>query len=323
MVSDADSNPPSRSNPDAQDSNTRNVNARSGIMSEVWAGADTMLSYSVPEKRLTLRNLKQWVKDRETFAMLTCYDATSAKHLYAGGIRFFLVGDTAAEMLLGHDSTLPVSMEFMLEITAAVRRGAPNALIMADMPFGSYQSSHEAAIDNAIRFLKEANADLVKLEVDASHAELVGKMVKAGIPVVAHIGSRPQQVRAEGGYRSAGRTRDEADELVKTTQLMARQEVAAILVEAVPDEVAREIVDHAANPETGEPIPVIGCGAGPHCHGHIVVMHDVLGLTQWQPKFAPPMADLAAQIREGAARWKALVNSGEYLRDGGVYKMKP
>ncbi|MEE9212907.1 MAG: 3-methyl-2-oxobutanoate hydroxymethyltransferase, partial [Phycisphaeraceae bacterium] len=131
--------------------------------------------------RVTLRTLRKWVKAGERFAMLTCYDATTATWLWRGGVRCLLVGDTAAQMILGHDSTLPATMPFMLEITAAVRRGAPDAFVMADMPFGSYQCGQDQAVHNAMRFLTEGMADVVKLEVDASFAPLVERLSHAGV----------------------------------------------------------------------------------------------------------------------------------------------
>ena len=253
--------------------------------------------------------------------MLTCYDATTAKLLVAGGVETLLVGDTAAEMILGHDSTLPVKMDFMIEITAAVRRGAPNAFIMADMPFGSYQSGDDLAMQNAVRFMQDGCADCVKLEVDASYAGLVGRMSNAGIPVVPHIGSRPQQVRKRG-YGSAGRLQREADEIVEAATVMAKQGASMLLLEAVPAEVAARVIEAAVSPETGDQLPVIGCGGGVACHGHVVVLHDLLGLTDWQPPFAKPVASLGPQIQQAASQWAKLVRSKQYLADDHPYKME-
>ncbi|MEX0885741.1 MAG: 3-methyl-2-oxobutanoate hydroxymethyltransferase [Phycisphaeraceae bacterium] len=275
-----------------------------------------------PEKRITLRDMRKWARDGEKFAMLTCYDATTARWLWRGGLRTILVGDTAAQMILGHDSTLPATMPFMLEITAAVRRGAPSALIMADMPFGSYQASDAEAMANATAFLKQGMADLVKLEVDASFTPLVERLSHAGVPVVAHLGARPQTVRAEGGYRAAGRRSWEADRIVESASQMVDAGAAAILLEAVPDEVSRRVVDAAVHPGTGAAVPVIGCGAGPACHGHVVVLQDLLGLTDWHPPFAPPLASLGEAVRDAAAAWVGQVGRGEYLREGGTYRMQ-
>jgi 3-methyl-2-oxobutanoate hydroxymethyltransferase len=252
--------------------------------------------------------------------MLTCYDATTAAWLWRGGVRTLLVGDTAAQVILGHDSTLPAGMDFMVTITAAVRRGAPQALVVADMPFGSYQSSDAQAMDNAARFLKEAGADAVKLEVDQSHASLVERLAHAGVPVMAHIGSRPQQVRAAGGYRSAGKRPGEASALVETARLMVESGAVSVLVEAVPGQVGERIVGAAVGSD-GQPVPVIGCGAGPGCHGHVVVLQDLLRLTDWQPPFVVPTGDIGRMIKAAASQWVALVQSGQYLSEGGPYRM--
>jgi 3-methyl-2-oxobutanoate hydroxymethyltransferase len=235
------------------------------------------------------------------------------------------VGDTAAQVILGHDSTLPATMPFMLEITAGVRRGAPDAFVMADMPFGSYQGGDDLAVRNAIAFMAQGGADAVKLEVDASFAPLVERLTHAGVPVVAHLGSRPQQVRAMGGYRSAGRTVREADVVVEAAERMLGAGAAMLLLEAIPDEVAQRIV-HAATagaaaPGRSWPVPVVGCGGGPSCHGHVVVLQDLLGLSDWRPPFAPPLADIGAQIKAAAERWNQLIQSGRYLRDDHPYHM--
>lgn len=275
-----------------------------------------------PDRRITLRDWRKWAEARQPFPMLTCYDATTAKWLWRGGVGSFLVGDTAAQLILGHDSTLPAKMPFMLELTAAVRRGAPKALVMADMPFGSYQADEAEAVRNAVSFMQDAGADCVKLEVDGSHATLVEKLAQAGVPVVAHIGSRPQQVRVDGGYKAAGRSKYEADVLVDTAQLMIAMGATVLLVEAVPDEVSERIVAKARHPRSGERIPVVGCGAGPACDGHVVVLQDLLGLSDWQPPFAPPLAQLGEKLKDAAADWCQQVESGQYLAEGGTYRMK-
>lgn len=281
-----------------------------------------METNQLPNRRITLRDWRQWAQVGQAFPMLTCYDATTARWLWRGGVGSFLVGDTAAQLILGHDSTLPAKMPFMLELTAAVRRGAPNALVMADMPFGSYQADEAEAVRHAVAFMQDAGADCVKLEVDGSHATLVEKLAQSGVPVVAHLGSRPQQVRVDGGYKAAGRTKREADILVDTAQLMIAMGASVLLIEAVPDEVSERIVAKARHPRSGERIPVVGCGAGPACDGHVVVLQDLLGVSDWQPPFAPPMAQLGQAIQKAAEGWASQVGRGEYLSGGGVYGMK-
>ena len=273
------------------------------------------------DERITLRTIRRWVRKGEPFAMLTCYDATTARWLWRGGLRCILVGDTAAQMVFGHDSTLPATMPLLVELTAAVRRGAPGAMIMADMPFGSYQCGADEAVRNAMKFLTDGMADCVKLEVDEPFAPLVQRLTDSGVPVVAHIGSRPQQVRHEGGHRSAGRTAAEADRIVKTAGVMLEHGAEMLLVEAVPSEVSQRIVE-LADGWAGGPKPVIGCGAGNAPHGHIVVLHDMLGLSDWHAPFAKPMVQLGDQIRDATAKWVELIGSGEYLKDDHCYQMK-
>ena len=272
--------------------------------------------------RITLRTLRQWVRAGKPFPMLTCYDATSARWLMRGGVQCLLVGDTAAEMIFGHDSTLPAKLPLLVELTAAVRRGAPDAFVMADMPFGSYQCGDDEAMKNAMAFLTEGAADVVKLEVDCSFGPLVERMSRAGIPVVAHLGSRPQQVRASGGYRSAGRTPREADEIVAVAEDMIMRGAAMLLLEAVPADVSQRIVRLAVSPRGGDPIPVVGCGAGPACHGHVVVLHDLVGLTNWHPPFVKTVANLGEQLQQAAGAWAKLIESGRYLVDDHPYKMQ-
>ena len=271
--------------------------------------------------KITLRTVQQWARRGEPFAMLTCYDATTARWLWRGGVRCLLVGDTAAQMILGHDTTLPATMPFMLQITAAVRRGAPQAFLMADMPFGSYQGGHHRAVGNAIAFLKKTGADSVKLELDGSRTALVQELTRAGVPVVAHLGSRPQQVRANGGYRAAGRTRHEAAELVAAAGSLVDMGAVMVLLEAVPNEVTEQIVAGVSGADPA--VPVIGCGAGNACHGHVVVLQDLLGMSDWHPPFAQPMADLGAQIQRTAGDWVKMVSSGQYLKDDHPYRMDP
>ncbi len=280
-------------------------------------------SPSTEQERVSWRTLRQQVKRGDAIAMLTCYDAVMANLLWRGGIRTLLVGDTAAQMVLGHDSTLPAKMDFMLTLTAAVRRGAPLAFVMADMPFGSYQCGDDEALRHATAFMADAGADGVKLEADESHAGLIGRMASAGIPVIAHLGSRPQHKRIQGRYRKVYHSQGEVDALTRAAVALVDAGATAVLLEAVPAEAARQVVDAVTHRRAdGEPTIVIGCGAGPACHGHVVVLHDVLGLTDWHAPFAPPMVNLGEQVVEGARRWGALIRSGRYLRDDHPYRLE-
>lgn len=254
--------------------------------------------------RISIRTIRHLAADGQKFACLTCYDATTARWLARAGLPMLLVGDTLAETILGYDQTIYASMDVMVALAAAVRRGAPDLLLMADMPFMSYQVSDEDALRNAARFLTEAGADLVKFEVDLRNLALVERAAAAGVPVVAHIGARPQQTKMIGGYRAAGRTADEARILVETAKAMESAGAVMILVEAVPAEVSAEIVRQVH-------VPVIGCGAGPACHGQVVVLHDLLGLTDWQPRFARPVTDMGAQLIQAAGIWMDKVSRSD------------
>jgi 3-methyl-2-oxobutanoate hydroxymethyltransferase len=266
------------------------------------------------DKPVTLATLRRRRREQKKFAALTCYDATTARWLGRAGVEVLLVGDTAAQMILGHDSTIHAPLDFMVTITAAVKRGAPDRFVMADMPFMSYQADDAEAIRNAGRFMTEGRADAVKVEVDASFGDLVGKLSRAGVPVVAHIGSLPQRVRQTGGYRSAGRTAADGRRLVEEAELMAARGASMLLIEATAAEVSQRIVQRVN-------IPVIGCGAGPACDGQVVVLQDLLGLSDWQPPFAPPTAQLGEAIQQAAADWAQKVRHGDALNQHHPYPM--
>jgi 3-methyl-2-oxobutanoate hydroxymethyltransferase len=207
-------------------------------------------------------------------------------------------------MVLGLPGTIHAPLDFLLLLTAAVKRGAPNTFVMGDMPFLSYQCDEAEGIRNAGRFLTEGTADAVKLEVDGTFTGLVSQMTRAGIPVCAHIGSRPQLAKQQGGYRAAGRTQADAARIVEDAVRLEDAGACMLLIEATPAEVAERIVERAS-------VPVIGCGAGPACHGQIVVTHDILGLTDWQPAFARPVSDIGSAVQAGAIRWKSKVAVAE------------
>jgi len=263
---------------------------------------------------VTLRTLQKMVRSGERFSCLTCYDATTARWLGRAGLEVLLVGDTAAEVILGFPSTIHAPLDFMVVLTAAVKRGAPACMVMADMPFMSYQPSEADAIRNAGRFMTEGLADLVKLEVDVSFAPRVEALVRAGVPVVAHIGSRPQRAKLRGGYSAEGRTAVAASGLLADAAALEAAGACMLLVEACPEEVTAEIVRRAQ-------VPVIGCGAGSSCHGQVLVLQDVLGLTDWQPAFARPIVDLGAAIESAARRWRERVRSGQLGEH--PYRMAP
>lgn len=266
------------------------------------------------EEKVTLRDIRRWRREGVKFGMLTCYDATTAKWLWRGGVKAMLVGDSAANVILGHDSTIHIGLDFLITLTAAVRRGAPAAFVMGDMPFGSYHESDAQAVRNATRMMTSGHADAVKMEVDGQYTGAVEKVARAGIPVVAHIGWRPQRMMSTGVPVVSGRTAKKIDELVDLARMMASCGATMLLLESATAEAGQAVVDAVD-------IPVIGCGAGPACHGHVVVLQDWLGQTDWHPSFVEPTAQGGEALADAAARWVQMVQRGEYLADGGPYRM--
>ncbi len=287
------------------------VQTRSDPMSE----SPTVPSVeSFPPAPVTLRTLRRMRERGEAFACLTCYDATTARWLARAGVHVLLVGDTAAEVILGYQRTIDMPLEVAIALTAGVKRGAPHTFVMADMPFMSYQADEAEAIRNAGRFLTEGLADCVKVEANASFGPLVEKMTRAGVPICGHVGSRPQTAALTSGYTSAGRTAQQAERLVADAVAMERAGAVLLLVEAVPNEVARRIIEATT-------APVIGIGAGPDCHGQVLVLQDLLGLSEQAPRFAEPVAALGPAFQSAAAEWVRRVSE---RRVGGVrYEMLP
>lgn len=236
------------------------------------------------------------MKERQPFACLTCYDATTARWLERAGVHVLLVGDTAAEMVLGLPSTIHMPLDVLIALTAGVKRGAPRTLVMADMPFMSYQASMDDALRNAGRFMTEGLADVVKIEADASYAPLVARMARAGVPICGHVGSKPQQAALSGGYSSAGRTPSEASRIVEDAVALERAGAVMLLVEAVPESVTARILEETS-------VPLVGIGAGAACHGQVLVLQDLFGLTEKPPVFAEPLCQMGQDIQKVAEEW--------------------
>jgi 3-methyl-2-oxobutanoate hydroxymethyltransferase len=251
---------------------------------------------------LTIRSIYKMMRSGQRISCLTCYDATTARWLEQSGIELLLVGDTAGEMVLGFPSTVHTPLDFLVTLTAGVKRGAPNTLVMADMPFLSYQADDAEGVRNAGRFMTEGMADLVKVEVDRTFVPLVARMARAGIPVVAHIGSRPQLAKQQGGYSAAGKSCGDAIALLDDARALVDAGAQMLLVEATPAEVAEQLVRES-------PVPVIGCGAGSACHGQVVVLQDLLGLSSWQPAFALPAIEFGPQLLAAARGWMQRVRT--------------
>jgi 3-methyl-2-oxobutanoate hydroxymethyltransferase len=244
---------------------------------------------------------------------LTAYDYPTARLLDEAGVDVILVGDSLAMVVLGHDSTLPVTIDEMLHHARAVRRGTKRALVVADMPFGSYHSDTAESLRNAVRFVKEAGAEAVKVEGGERRLELIARLTEAEIPVMGHIGLTPQSVNALGGYRVQGKTVDSAEQLLRDARAVEAAGAFAVVLEAVPRELATQITRELR-------IPTIGIGAGPDCDGQILVVHDLLGLTFEQtPKFARKYANVGEIISGAVREYCADVQSGNFPSDRESY----
>lgn len=249
--------------------------------------------------------------------MLTCYDYTTAALMEAAEVDSLLVGDTYAEVCLGHPSTLPATVDHMVTITEAVRRGAPTAYLVGDMPYLSYQVSPEEAIRNAGRFMAQAGCDCVKVEVDRRLVKTVERMAGATIPVMAHLGLKPQSVQSVGGYKVQGKTAEEAIKIVEDAKMMESAGAVALLLEAVPEEVAAEIT-------AGTRLPVIGIASGRNCDGQVLVMHDMLGYTAGHPPRAVKQyAHLHDVLVDAFRRYATEVAEGTFPAPDAATSMDP
>jgi 3-methyl-2-oxobutanoate hydroxymethyltransferase len=249
---------------------------------------------------VTIKTLRTLASSGTPFPCLTCYDATTARWLQRAGIPLLLVGDTAAEVVLGFSRTIDMPLEVLLALTAGVKRGAPNCYVMGDMPFMSYHASPDEGVRNAGRFLTEGLADCVKLEADETFAPLVDRLTRAGVPVCAHVGSRPQRAALTGGYAGAGRTPDEAAAILRDARALQDAGAVLLLIEAVPDALGDEVTRAAR-------VPVIGIGAGPAPHGQVIVLQDLLGLSDRPPPFSAPEAAMGEELIRVARAWAGRV----------------
>jgi 3-methyl-2-oxobutanoate hydroxymethyltransferase len=266
--------------------------------------------------RLTIRDLKEMKRHGEKIAMLTAYDYTSAKIIEDAGVRLVLVGDSLGQVVLGYDSTVPVTMDEMVHHIRAVVRGTKSSHIVGDMPFLSYQTDHTDAIRNAGRLLKEGGAQSVKLEGGRRVADTVRRVVEAGIPVMGHIGLTPQSVNQLGGYRVQGRTSRTAEELIEDARALEEAGAYSVVLELVPAALASMITEHLS-------IPTIGIGAGVHCDGQVQVFHDLMGLfTDFAPKHARRYANLAETIKAAAAEYISDVQGQSFPSDKESFDMK-
>ncbi|HEV7204204.1 MAG TPA: 3-methyl-2-oxobutanoate hydroxymethyltransferase [Jatrophihabitans sp.] len=260
----------------------------------------------VTSRRITIRDL-QLAKDRgERWPMLTAYDYSTARVFDEAGIPVLLVGDSAANVVYGYDTTVPVTIDELLPLVRGVVRGTSRSLVVADLPFGSYQASPQQALESAARFMKEGGAQAVKLEGGTRIAPQVEALVSAGIPVMAHVGLTPQSVNAFGGYRVQGRGDEGAHRLLQDAKAMQAAGAFAVVLEVVPSEVAAQVT-RALH------IPTVGIGAGPSCDAQVLVWQDMAGLRTGKPaKFVKEFADVGAVLRDAAGRFADEVRGGHY-----------
>ena len=268
-----------------------------------------------PARTLSLTDLAHMKARGEKVVMVTAYDAPSARLAEAAGVDLLLVGDSAAMVVLGHDSTLPVTMDEMVMMTQAVARVAGRPLVTADLPFGACQVSDEEAVANAVRLIKEGGADVVKLECVATGLSRARAIVDAGIPVMGHIGLTPQSATLLGGYKAQGRNADQARDLYDRARALERAGCVALVLEAVPSVVAARITDALS-------IPTIGIGAGAGCDGQVLVWHDLLGLSEGPaPRFVKRYADLASEIHRALHAYVCDVRAGSFPDETHTYPM--
>jgi 3-methyl-2-oxobutanoate hydroxymethyltransferase len=265
--------------------------------------------------KVTVTTIQEKKEQHQAITCLTAYDYATARLVDEAGIDMILVGDSLAQVVLGYESTLPVTMEEMLHHTRAVRRAVKSAMVIADMPYGTYQGDLKEGVANAMRFVKEAGAEAVKIEGGLKRTELVRRLLEAEIPVMGHIGLTPQSLHKMGGYKVQGKDLAGIEALMKDAVALDRAGVFSIVLEGVPREVATMITRevHAAT---------IGIGAGPDCDGQVLVFHDIVNLTFAPPaKFVRRYGDAAALIRGAVSQFKADVESGGYPSDAESYHL--
>lgn len=268
------------------------------------------------QAKLTVRDIRAMKESGEKITMLTAYDARFAGLIDRAGIDLVLVGDSLGMVLLGYDSTVPVTMEEMLHHARAAKRGINRAVLVGDMPFLSYQADQRDAIMNAGRFLKEAGCDAVKVEGGEEICQTVAAIARAGIPVMGHIGLTPQTAGQLGGYKVQGKDVDSARKLLHAAKALDRAGAFALVLECIPDRLAGAISRAVA-------IPTIGIGAGPQCDGQVLVTHDLLGMFEkFIPRFVKQYAQLAPQIKEAIAAFRDEVQSGAYPDEAHSFPMQ-
>lgn len=256
--------------------------------------------------KVTTATIRDMKKRGEKITMITAYDYPTAAVVDEAGIDLILVGDSLGMVVLGYDSTLPVTMDVMIHHTKAVTRAVSRALVIGDMPFMSYQASVDEAVRNAGRFLQEAGAQAVKLEGGREVAEVTRRIAAAGIPVMAHLGLTPQSVHQLGGYKVQGKGNEAANRILEDAKILQEAGAFSIVLECIPTELGRVISDTLS-------IPTIGIGGGIHCDGQVLVIHDLLGMFErFTPKFVKKYANINAQMKEAVGKYIEEVREGQF-----------
>lgn len=264
-------------------------------------------------KKITTETLRKMKFDKEKITMLTAYDFTSAKMVDAGGIDAILVGDSAANVMAGHETTLPITLEQMIYHTQCVIRGVDRALVVADLPFGTYQSNPEKALDSAVRMMKEGGAHAIKIEGGAEIEKSIKKIVNAGIPVMGHLGLTPQSIYQFGTYKVRAKEDEEAEKLLSDAKLIENLGCFALVLEKIPADLAKKVSESIS-------IPTIGIGAGPDCDGQVLVYHDMIGMNKgFSPKFLRRYLDLYAEITGAVSQYVQDVKSVNFPNDKESY----
>ena len=270
-------------------------------------------THSAPLRRVTTRRLQDMKKQGKRISCLTAYDALIARILDDAGIDLILVGDSLGNIVQGHETTIPVTLDDIIYHTKAVVKGVQRALVVADMPFMSYQVSPEEAFRNAGRLMKEAGASAVKVEGGHRVSEAVRRMTEAGIPVMAHLGLTPQSINQFGSYRARGQNAEEAEEMLRDAKELEVAGAFAVVLEKIPMQLAQKITESLT-------IPTIGIGAGPHCDGQILVYSDMLGLTiDFSPRFVRRYDSLHERVDDSVHRYIQDIQSGNFPDESESY----
>lgn len=265
-----------------------------------------------PEK-ITTQTVVDMKRNGEKISMLTAYDYTMAGIIDAAGVEVILVGDSASNVMAGHDTTIPMTMDHMIYHTSCVVRGVERALVIADLPFMSYQVTAKEALISAGRMMKEAGAHAVKLEGGTSISSTVKRIVDAGIPVMGHLGLTPQSIYKFGTYKVRAKEEEEASQLLEDAKALEEAGVFSIVLEKIPAKLAKKVTDSVS-------VPTIGIGAGPHCDGQVLVIHDMLGLNKdFSPRFLRRYEDLHGKMTDAVTHYIQDVKSGDFPNEDEQY----